>query len=259
MSKSISSCIASLLALGLFSIAMASPSSRDPSPADQKNVFIATHDILKAFYPEIFGQGWFLDISAGQAVDNNSWDEFVGFKFKVMRFAPNFAWNPMHDASTGKMTPPSDNPTLLEGSIWTGHDGEILEFFAEGDLASSRKLEDTRALIESHPEWSEEQEIHALKTAGARYGPADKEQFIKSLHWDRAEKLLGPLNIVSVEFNSPNPDHVGSFSAAALDWTVHAEAGFPDGRHIRYSFRFEPFGGKLTAISGMGGLKPNHP
>jgi hypothetical protein len=241
------------LALGLFAFGTISAPWQPPPSARQENAFIVTLDILKAFYPEVFGKGWYFNVSTGHPVDDERgrWGEFSGFKFGIKRFPPTFPWNPTYDQSTAKMTEPPENTTFLEGRTRVGHDGEIISFLASGELARSQQNDAMHKLIDSHPERSEDQEIHTLKEAGAKYGPADKEQFMKSLHLEKSEKILGRLKILLIEFNPPSPDHVGNFAAGAFQWVIHAEAELPDGTHTKYALGFEPFDGRLIGIHRM--------
>jgi hypothetical protein len=112
-----------------------------------------------------------------------------------------------------------------------------------------KALRDIRQLVELHPEWSEAEAIRALKQAGASYGPADKEEFVKSLHLQSTEKFLGRVKVQSVEFSGLNPVHTGNFAAGSLDWVVRMEANFPDNTTVTYSLTFEPFAGKLMLLT----------
>jgi hypothetical protein len=246
MSKSNSSLCIAFLALGLF-LFLLTPKSQSLAPAEPQNPFTVTREILQAFYPEIFSNGWYVNFSTGQPIDSSPWGQFWGSGFKVMRFSPGVSWNPTFDATTGKMRPTPENTEFLEGSTWIGNHGEILRLIVNGNLACSDKTETIRKLVESHPEWPETQAIQALKQAGARYGPAEKEQFVSSLHLENAEKVLGRLKIKLVEFDGLSDEHVGDF--ARLFWIVHAEGQFPDGSHRLYGFSFEPFEGKLIGLS----------
>ena len=252
MSKSTNHQLVLTLTLGLLALCGISAGSGLPAPAQKDNPFMIAQDILKVFYPELFGNQWHLNVSTSQPIDDDRWGEFSGFDFKVARFGPGTSFNPTFDESTGKMATPPQNTTFLEGRTWVGRDGRITQFFVRGDLAHSPQNDAIHKLIESHPEWSDEQDVAALKKAGARYGPNDKQQFVDSLHLDKAEKVLGKLKVVLLEFQTvANPQHDGSF--ASLFWVVHAEAQLPDGTRGRYVFGFEPFGGKLTDLS----FKPN--
>jgi hypothetical protein len=250
MSKSIKT-LAFLLLLALQVPLSLSLNSQEKSAREQKTVFSLTQELLEAYYPEIFGKGWYIAYSTGQPVDDPFWGDLYGFEFNVSRFSPGLSWNARTDP-TGKLVPPSKNSIFLEGSSWIDYhgDGRIHRVIFEGDLAYSPQNKTIRELVESHPEWSEEQANHALKEAGARFGPAEKQQFVDSLHLERAEKILGHLRIKLVEFQVfSNPDHVGSF--ASLFWVVHAEGEIPDGTHRTYGLVFEPFKGKLTDIHEM--------
>jgi hypothetical protein len=95
-----------------------------------------------------------------------------------------------------------------------------------------------------------EQEVQALKNAGASFGPAEKEAFVNSLHLERAEQALGRLKVLSVDFVLPD-EHIGNFAAGAFQWAVHAEAQLPDGTICKYALGFEPFKGKLIYTTRM--------
>jgi hypothetical protein len=218
------------------------------------NVFAITQSVLRIFYPEVFGQGRQAIFSSEHPVDSNVWGDFSGTHFTVKRFSSDTSWNPLNDAKTGQLIAPPENTTFLEGQIWVAPRFGLMWLIIEGDLANAKQNTAIAALVESHPEWSDEQAADALKSAGALYGPADKSEFTKSLHLPELEKSLG-LKLVSSEnpefppirFEGwTNPDHVGSFGRFA--WAVRLQADFPGGRPRKYAFVFEPFHGKLTDI-----------
>ncbi len=213
-----------------------------------KNPFTMTQDLLKAFYPEAFGNKWQVNFSASQPVDDDVWGNFSGCEFEVKRFSSGVSFSPVWDESTHKFRTPPENTIFLEGSSWIGAHGEVIRFLAKGDLARSQQNESIRKLVESHPEWSEDRAIQALKEAGARYGPDAKQLFIDSLRLTHADIALGNLEINKAEFATlANPGHVGSF--AELYWVVYADVKLPGGTQGQYAFEFEPFEGKLTGIS----------
>jgi hypothetical protein len=93
------------------------------------------------------------------------------------------------------------------------------------------------------------QALNPLKEAGARFGPDDKAAFVSAINLRKAERFLGALEVSSVEFNHLGSEHVGSFAATKLDWTVRADGYFSDGTKAQYVFEFGPFGGSLTFLS----------
>jgi hypothetical protein len=227
------------------------------------NAFTVTRTVLKIFYPEVFGNERQAVFSAEHPADSDVWGEFAGFRFTIKRFGSNRSFAPVADAKTGKMIAPPENTTFLEGSTWVTPEWGLMQLIIEGDLANSKRNQAIEKLVQSHPEWPDEQAAGALKSAGALYGPADESEFTKSLHLPELEKSLG-LKIVSSEnskqpdarTNPPirfqgwsSPDHVGSF--VGFVWFVGMEGDFRDGHTRKYSFKFEPFQGKLTGISQL--------
>jgi hypothetical protein len=226
--------------------------------------FTITRDILNFFYPEIFGKDRQVIFTAGQPVDSSPWGEFThGFDFKITHYGSERSCIvPLH-LSPGTVIPQPETITCLKGQIWIGPQGEIVRFWADGELAHSQQNEAIGRLVELHREWSDEQAGRALKEAGALYGPADKDEFVRSLHLPYLEKSLG-LTILSdedlkqvydravplIRFDGwSNPEHEGSFTG--FDWVVLMKARLPDGSVGKYAFGFEPFEGKLTGINHL--------
>jgi hypothetical protein len=242
MSKSISLCF------GLFALAIAAANCTGAraGPLVEPNSFSVARILLQCFYPEIFGDNRYINISTAQPVDDNNWEQFFGFEFRVVRFAPHTSWNPTFDPNTGKMRPTPENTVFLEGAVWTGRDGQILRFTVDGELAHKKENEKFIELARTHPGWSEEQAARALKAAGAQFGPAEEKKLLDSLNFQSAENYLGRIKIRLVEFEGLSPEHEGSF--ARLYWIVQAQGEYSDGHHRTYGFSFEPFGGKLTGL-----------
>lgn len=208
----------------------------------QRGSFTITREILKAFYPEIFAKGWYFHVSAFRPVDDAQWGQFYEFHYEITttqvhdKCCEYLNGQPMKMLPTGQLTIP------LSGGSWIGPKDQIVRFFAEGDLACSKKNEQIHELIEAHPEWSEDQALEALRKAGALYLPQDKTKFLQQLHLDRF--LEGRLKIIATTFTDLGSEHVGGFSAGALSWDVEAVAELPSGQQI-YHFNFEPFEGRL--------------
>jgi hypothetical protein len=247
------------LVLGVLAGSAIGAAQRSPF-GTSTNAFAVTHSVLKIFYPEVFGNGRQAVFSAEHAVDSDVWGQFIGIQFTIKRFSSDTSWNHLVDPKTGKLIPPPENVTFLEGETWVTPKGDLMRLTLQGDLANSKQNQAIAELVESHPEWSDEQAARALKSEGALYGPADMDDFTKSLHLPELEKSLG-LRIVSSENSNQsdalalppiefqgwlNPDHAGSFTGFA--WVVRMEADFPDGHTRKYAFGFEPFQGKLTSI-----------
>jgi hypothetical protein len=215
---------------------------------------------LKAFYPEVYGKERYLLFSAEQPVDSETWEQFTRVDFTIKCFSWNASWGVAIDGETGKEIPPPENTTFLKGQARMWPHGDLRQLYFEGELAHSKENETIEKLVESHPEWSDEQAGRALTEAGALYGPANKDVFTRSLRLPELEKSLG-LTILSadntkgadaktmrsIEFEGwTNSQHDGSFTGFV--WTVRMDAGLVGGRSRKYAFYFEPFEGKLIGI-----------
>ena len=220
------------------------PTARGQVVASRDKSFALVHELLKAAYPDLVKDGRFLKLSTGQNFADG-WVEIHGITFEVTRFE-QAETNPPHDARTGKLVPVVPNETLLQGGVHFNDDGEIDEMFAgESEFVNWARNFGVKQLIESHPEWSNDEDYAQLKHAGALYGPNDRDRFVKSLHFERYTGVFGPIKVVSISFNGLDSDRGGEFGH--VSWTVEGEAGGLAG-HPRYFFNFEPFDGKLTSL-----------
>ena len=235
-----------LLTMALAIFASTPVLSQESTLGNQNTVLTFVHDFLQAFYPEVVGKGLRLTLSVAHPMDV-SWKEISGVYFRLTPLAPSLP--SLVDPEQRAKAEGPVNPTLLGGFFWL-HPRErvrIEQMVASSEIVHEKELNAVRVLVESHPEWPDDRAIRALKEAGARYGPADKEKFIASLHFERAEQFLGRLSIKLVEFEGVSSDHVGNF--ARFIWIVHAVGEFPDGTRQTYGLSFEPFEGKLTGLS----------
>jgi hypothetical protein len=208
-----------------------------------KTILTFAHDVLQVFYPELLDKNHRLTLCI-TAPGDDTWLEMGGVYFTV---------TPERVVPVEKLIssrPQTTDHVVLGGYIWLPPRelGRVQELRANSDGVHEHELEDVRRLVGSHSEWSDAQIGNALKQAGARFGPDDKEAFVDSLPLNKAERFLGKLKIASVEFTYPKRQPSGRMPVPALIWTVQADAVLPDGTHPQYSFDFEPFGGKLIAL-----------
>lgn len=252
MSKSIKHALPQFLMSALFLASLSAEAINAPPPIVRKTGFLIARDILKAFYPESFGSKRYLNVYTGQPVDDEAWGDFSGFEFKVSRFSPGVSWNPTWDEKTQDYKKVPENTGFLEGRIWMGNRDQVNSFVAAGELAHSDQLQNLQSLVQTHPEWSDKQAVDALKAAGAKYGPAEKDQLMNSLNLIEKTKFLATTKIVSAAFQNLPADHVGSYAVGAFEWVIQAEAVGPHNSRLTYTFWFEPFEGKLIQIHRQG-------
>lgn len=176
------------------------------------------------------------------------WHENYKINFQIKRFDPEQSPHPVNDPKTGKRLEVPENATLVEGMFQFGDDGRI-EWIST-NILEDKRYEPVRDLVQSHRYWSEANAYKALKDAGARYGPDEKEAFLRSIHLERFDKLLGHLEMKSAEFDAfANPDRLGDF--ALLFWIVKVDAQLPEGPRRTYSFLFEPFDGRIVSVKHL--------
>jgi hypothetical protein len=223
-------------------------------PVSQDTVLTFAHDFLRVFYPELISRGHRLRLSITHPADD-SWRGISGVYFTILPERPSDYGVPRYQ--NGRLAPenkPDPETILLDGSIWLPpHErgSRIREVNLSSGSGGERKLKILRKLIESHPEWSDEQAVKALKQDGASFGPDEKLSFINTLPFDKAEPFLGRLRVTSVEFNHLQRERVENFAGATMDWTVSADAFFSDGTSGKYVFNFEPYQGKLTLLTRL--------
>jgi hypothetical protein len=105
-------------------------------------------------------------------------------------------------------------------------------------------------LIEKYPDWSTAQVVEALKEAGAKFGPDQKEQVIKTLPLGGLRPYMGDLKVESARFVLKDARDWKQLAIAlgGAFWVVHITATLPSGGTYYYWFAIEPFEGKVMSI-----------
>ncbi len=122
------------------------------------------------------------------------------------------------------------------------NDDRLVVFNATGPAIGNPDAYNTVSqLAYEHPDLSSEHISSALKQAGAKYGPADKKDFIHNLPIAILERFIGKIQLVSVEFTGL--DH-----PILPMWSVIARAKTTTGPELTYEMMFEPFKGDLISL-----------
>jgi hypothetical protein len=237
----------SILAIALLSIVAATfcplaTFATDPNSAT------TLHEFLHTFYPELFGKGRYLDVTAFQPIDS-SWREVYETSFRVTD-GPPVPGNPTIDLVTGARVIPNAN-LAMEGFFQVTPGGQIERLYVwNSQFVRSKENEEFHKLVQTHLDWSETDALRALKGAGALYGSDDKEAFLNAINLERFKSFLGHLKLVSAKLNGfSNPNHVGDF--AQFYWSVEVDAQSADGTHREYALSFEPFEGRLIGLKHL--------
>jgi hypothetical protein len=249
-----------------------------PEPAATDHIRFAK-EFLKAFYPNLNGKQYTLSIKTVLPYDNlQSTPDYLlvyvgaGIEFRPISCclggiasAPPPPWPP----KLGPPPPispmpqhPSFNTDRIEydsqgygyakqyitTAFYFNKDGRFDGFSAEGPATANRdtgiKLYE---LIKTRPGMTREEVVDELKRAGVKYGPDDKEQFVKDLPLGALERFIGKVELISVSFSPLEEDrtNIGQWP----DWHVRACAGGIDGASkLEYQILFDHFKADLISL-----------
>ncbi len=140
------------------------------------------------------------------------------------------------------------SPALLTADVFRVADnGMIGTCFVTGEFVNTTRHMALQASLSEHPDWSEAQDIQALREGGAEFGPWNREAFLaQTLPRLRA---LGPewgrLTSWTAEFEGRQMDaaHETPLEFWRMVVTLRPARGTQ-----RYRLTFEPFEGKLIHL-----------
>jgi hypothetical protein len=112
--------------------------------------------------------------------------------------------------------------------------------------AGHEQMRKAQEAIESHPEWSDAQELEEARKLGLRYGPEDKDAVLRLISIKELSQFYGPLKIKSAVFFMNGGGKCAGCSFVLPRWEVKASAT----RDVRWlSITIEPFFGRITSLS----------
>lgn len=245
------------------------------------NFYRFAQEFLRTLYPELTGKRYVVSIESAMSYDDLTSPAYV-FRLSVGE-GPKFLIKDCclggyisHDVIGLRQPPPPEgmppvppapavpNKPLpstpdvdaqgaihfkqyLSTSFTFDKQGRLKDFNAEGPAVNDGEA-DKRIfeIVTAHPEWTDEQVIAAIKENGTRYGPNDKEEFVKNLPLQKLEPFLGKLKVESVKFIPSDGPRTGI--SAWNDWTVDALAKQKDGTTLKYRMFFDHRDGKLIGL-----------
>lgn len=119
----------------------------------------------------------------------------------------------------------------------------LLRFIVSHSPASHR-LDEFTALVNKHPQWSDEQVISELAKEGAKYGPDKKESLLGVLASVGLEPFIGKFEVISSRFILRQQVEEKSPAEAFITWDVTVKTEYGD----TYIITAEPFQGRIISV-----------
>jgi hypothetical protein len=250
------------------------------SRSSQDNLAIA-REFLRSLYPDTLGKHYNLSVEGWLHYDqpNALFDRFElyvgeGAQYELKRPAGGCMGtpSPLPLPTPPEFGPPSPTPSqppppaapaintdpdcqpgpvhykqVLSVHFDFNEQGRLFEFHILSP--GFRQLDQRNSFAEfvlSHPELTYAELVRALKKAGAKYGPDDKEQFIKDLPIQKLERFLGKMQVISVNFQPLWPDRANADLWPLWDVKIRASK---HGENLSYNLTFEQFEGELISLA----------
>lgn len=197
--------------------------------------------MLQSFYPELSANGYGARIV---------WDGYYDISVLPRAFTI-IVWRTKRLLNTDKGRTPPTRPLpeqkILTASFVFDPQGIIESLRVSApDVVSDVRADALRKTVDKHRMWTYKQVEQALREAGAKYGPSNRDALLQAMPRDALGRYLGAFQIKSAEFRLRHEQPSGSL--AELYWELDVSSTAPDGRILHWSITFEPFGGRLTSI-----------
>jgi hypothetical protein len=246
------------LALVIAVFAFTAASAQEKAPLTPNYLGVA-QNFLRTFYPQLSGKNYFMTVNTNLYYDKPR-APFGGVLHLSIGEGPKGETIYIGGCQAVKVAPdsgfigddckpgPVGYKQFLSAGFHFDNDGHLMWFTAEGPATGDVTA---RAAFAKSAENAEgltgPQRITALKRAGAKYGPDDKDEFIKNLPTAKLETFLGKMNVVSVGF-APYLEADRSNFSDEMQWDVKAVAKRSDGTSPTYRLQFEQYAGNLVTL-----------
>jgi len=196
--------------------------------------------LMRILYPELSGRGVFMDVQAQYPFEADG--PLLSFYISVSA----------SDQMGRIVAAPLPNPSSAEkvGHLsahfqFDGRDQRILHLVASGALLNSEKEQALTKLVDDHPDWSETRMTDALSSAGAKFGPGQRDAILARFPFKDLESMLGKIEDKSAEFTFRGNREAPYY--AVMEWTVRFQT-IRNGRKTEYTASLEPFDGRVVSL-----------
>jgi hypothetical protein len=110
----------------------------------------------------------------------------------------------------------------------------------------SDERQKTEELMQSHPDWTDEEALGAIRKAGLRFGPTDEGKLLRQLPLKELGGIYGPLRIQRVEFALMREhEKDADWWFTELEWDISAKVL---GTNKTLQITVDPFTGRIFAL-----------
>jgi hypothetical protein len=217
---------------------------------------VSALQVVQAIYPELRQEE--LDVALGLTTGGP-----VSYPTDARNVSVTLTADSWHSPEWSKAHP-EGSPSATAPVIWGNIQGPLylrFEFLVEqsqhkwglacrpgflNDHASAARRA-TLTLVETHPEWTDEEILVAAKRAGLRFGPNEKAQLLGSLPLKGLSVVYGPLKVKRAKLLlAQEHEKDAKWSFARLTWEITASEV---GSKRILAITVDPFDGRIFGLA----------
>jgi hypothetical protein len=224
--------------------------SQEPAPPTKNYVRLA-QVFLTSLYPELNGKGYVMSLESSfrydfPMIENSAFDLYVGVgpKNMIVGYLGGYEGTVPHKEPL-HAGPVTARQLLI--SSFEFQDGNLISFGAKGPaVGNQEKYQQVVSQLVDQPDMTDAEAATILKQAGARYGPTDKDDFLKHLPLEKLSPFVGSATLIAATLPSVAKEGLKS---RWPEWHVRAKAKPAGRQESTYEMWFEPFRGDLVRLS----------
>ena len=229
-------------------IISAPPSESQARGRNSNNQVMEARALLRSFYPALQGKHYYLTLETAHPFEDDK-DPLAAFElyigegrkdFVLAVVGGHFGEKPPSDYHSGPVYPKQ----FLKASFYYDKKGNLVDFSSSGDaIGNGVEFDRVYETVQNHPKFGEDEIAALWKQSGAKYGPQNKDAFLKDLPVQKLEQFLGKITDITTQFGPRKED--GSGPPWWGMWIVKAKTKRSG---LVYEMVFEPFNGDLISI-----------